>query len=50
MIFLFSFLLVTGILIFFEYKNAKIRKQKELSFYKWQNQILTYLEKISNKY
>lgn len=50
MIILISFLITCGIFIFFEYKNAKIRKQKELAFYKWKNQVLTYLEKISNKY
>lgn len=50
MILFISFLLILGVYIFFEYKSSKIRKQKELSFYKWQNQILTNLEKISNKF
>ena len=50
MILFISFLLTLGVFIFFEFKNSKIRKQKELSFYKWQNQVLTNLEKISNKY
>lgn len=49
MIVFLSFLIILGFYIFFEYKNSKIRKQKELSFYKWQNQVLTNLEKISNK-
>ena len=50
MIFFVSFLILCGIFIFFEFKNAKIRKQKELSFYKWQNKVLSHLDKISNKY
>lgn len=49
MILFIFFLLILGVYIFFEYKSSKIRKQKELAFYKWQNQILSNLEKISNK-
>lgn len=49
MILFLLFLSILVVCIFFEYKNNKIRKQKELSFYKWQNQVLTNLEKISNK-
>ena len=49
MILIISFLILSGIFIFFEYKNAKIRKQKEFAFNKWQIQVLSTLEKILNK-
>lgn len=50
MMYLISFLLASGVLIFLEYLNTKKLKQEKLAFYKWQNQVLSNLEKISNKY
>jgi hypothetical protein len=50
MILLISFLITVGISIFLGYQDGKKRKQEKLAFYKWQNQVLTQLEKISNKY
>lgn len=50
MIFLLSVGITLAITFFFMYKDEKKRRQEKLAFYKWQNQVLTQLEKISNKY